>query len=113
MDREKLKQLEQELSLKTQAFEQSIYKLKNEISKLKSTCEHNRFIYDHGSNTGNYDPTCDCHWIDIECLDCGMKSSFYDDSDQYSYWQSRQYDKDIELGLSKDEYKIAKNKGLI
>jgi hypothetical protein len=113
MNREKLKQLNEELSRKTLDFENKVRELKSEIAELKSTCTHTRFVYSYGGNISNYAPTDDCYWINIHCLDCGMKKSFYDNDEQYHYWSCRQHDKDIELALSEEEYKLIKDKGLL
>lgn len=115
MDRDKLKQLNKQLADKTVKFEQSVASLKQQIHDLKAACTHTRFVYKYGSNTGNYDPSADCYWIDIACLDCGMKKSYYDDSnlEEYHYWSRRKYDKDVELVLEEDEYILIKEKGLL
>lgn len=38
-------------------------------------CEHPKksLFYMAGSNTGNYDPSSDCYWLDFDCNICGKR----------------------------------------
>ena len=43
------------------------------IYLLQQSCEHPNKSSKYGSNTGNYDPSADCYWIDHVCTDCGKR----------------------------------------
>ena len=45
--------------------------LRERKQELVDACPHENGLYDYKGNTGNYDPSCDCYWIDATCLDCG------------------------------------------
>lgn len=53
-----------------------------ELTNRRKKCSHNKITYKHGSNTGNYDPSSDCYWVTIKCLDCGNVQTFYDEGVQ-------------------------------
>jgi len=48
-----------------------IQKLREKINDIQDSCPHQNKNKKYKSNTGNYDPSCDSYWIDIDCLDCG------------------------------------------
>lgn len=55
-------------------------KWNHELKALQEYCNHSKenVVKKHKSNTGNYDPSSNSHWIDFECLDCGKKwTEFY------------------------------------
>ena len=58
-------------------------------------CEHphNQLKFKIGADTGNYDPSEDCYWIDVTCKKCGMFESFdsHEDSDDYRKYTSLKY----------------------
>ena len=56
-------------------------KLRSKIIKIQSKCLHDRGEYSYGSNTGNYDPSCDSYWVDFKCHDCLETMMYYSDSD--------------------------------
>jgi hypothetical protein len=41
------------------------------IEKAQESCVHESVEKKYGSNTGNYDPSCDCYWTEFKCNDCG------------------------------------------
>lgn len=41
-----------------------------EIIQLQDTCTHPNASEKHRGDTGNYDPTADCYWIEYKCPDC-------------------------------------------
>ena len=47
----------------------------NKIVKLQENCPHysDHTTQKYRGNTGNYDPTADNYWVEIECLICGKK----------------------------------------
>ena len=47
-----------------------IQKLESEISFIREKCLHPNAVKTHKSNTGNYDPSCDCYWTEFKCPDC-------------------------------------------
>lgn len=42
------------------------------INQLQNICIHPKETLEkkHGSNTGNYDPSCDYYWTEFYCLIC-------------------------------------------
>jgi hypothetical protein len=57
--------------------------LTRELSALQDACPHNDKTGKYGANTGNYDPSADCYWINVSCEDCGRTWTIYDDEDGY------------------------------
>lgn len=47
--------------------------LNAELDALQTVCDHLNLTMENGSNTGNYDPSCNCYWTDYECPDCGKR----------------------------------------
>ena len=43
--------------------------------KLQSKCTHPDVLIKHRGDTGNYDRTADCYWIEYKCPDCGKQWS--------------------------------------
>jgi hypothetical protein len=42
-----------------------------EINRIQDVlCDHSNKEGTHGSNTGNYDPSADCYWVQYACPDC-------------------------------------------
>lgn len=48
-----------------------IEKLVAEREQAREKCRHNNTVHRFFSDTGNYDPTQDCYWIEFRCYDCG------------------------------------------
>ena len=48
-----------------------IQRAQSKINKLRDTCPHPGATKEHKSNTGNYDPSCDCYWTEFRCPECG------------------------------------------
>ena len=55
------------------------------MTEERSKCQHTRVIFEHGSNTGNYDLRMDCYWNDVKCIDCGETFWFDSDKDDWNY----------------------------
>ena len=49
--------------------------LNEQLIALQDTCRHENVEKKYRSNTGNYDPTADCYWIDFHCPDCEKRWS--------------------------------------
>lgn len=64
-------------------------RLSQELYALQDACPHNDKTGKYGSNTGNYDPSADCYWINVACCDCGRTWSIYDDEDGYKGFNGR------------------------
>ncbi len=49
-----------------------IKKLEDQIRVIQEKCSHPEEAVDkkYRSNTGNYDPSADCYWIDFKCGLC-------------------------------------------
>lgn len=62
---------------------QEISDLYKKIDQIKELCPHKNNKKEYGGNTGNYDPSADIYWVDIECLDCGKRLRFYDHQEGY------------------------------
>ena len=73
--RDKIKELRSQISV-----------LNNELSTVQGSCTHGVAYYEYGANTGNYDPSEDCYWVDCYCVSCGKKQTFYDNSEEYSIY---------------------------
>ena len=54
-------------------LDQQIEELVRQRNELRSRCRHLHAVAKYGSNTGNYDPTQDCYWVDFHCYDCGRR----------------------------------------
>lgn len=53
--------------------------LQTQLQFIQDNCEHGNIAYKYKSNTGNYCPSDDSYWVDIKCLDCGCRKTYYDD----------------------------------
>lgn len=47
------------------------------LSNLQAECKHPNAERINGGDTGNYDRSSDCYWIDVKCPDCGFKERIY------------------------------------
>lgn len=45
----------------------------NQYRELQSECTHEYKESIYKSDTGNYDPSEDCYWMEHACPDCGKK----------------------------------------
>lgn len=61
------------------------------IAEIQKICQHDDVKASYGSNTGNYDPSNDSYWINVECLDCSKKFRAYseDNKEEYLKWSAR------------------------
>jgi hypothetical protein len=80
--------LEKQIAEKRQTAEfvkinQEINNLQKIINNIKDSCPHKNNIKKYDGNSGNYDPSADIYWVDIECLDCGKRLHFYDHEEGY------------------------------
>ncbi|ALP47201.1 hypothetical protein phiGrn1_0310 [Vibrio phage phi-Grn1] len=66
-------------------LEAQIAELQHKLEQERSRCQHTRVAYELKSNTGNYDPTCDCYWNEVKCIDCGTRMHFDSDDDNINY----------------------------
>lgn len=66
-------------------YQKQITTLQFKIAAIQESCQHENNIADYESNTGNYDPTSDCWWVFVKCLDCDKRMRFdsVKDSDLY------------------------------
>ncbi len=58
------------ISRKITAINNAMLDLVEMREKVRAECPHDNIKYTAGSNTGNYDPSCDSYWYDLECTDC-------------------------------------------
>ena len=51
--------------------------LQNQIREIQNECSHPEscLVKEYKGNTGNYDPTADCYWINFHCKLCDKKWS--------------------------------------
>jgi hypothetical protein len=54
---------------------QEIEKAHLELQKIQNECSHPKEVLskEHGSDTGNYDPSQDAYWTDFKCGVCGKQ----------------------------------------
>ena len=60
-----------------QSIESEIETLRKFLKALQEKCKHKNLETKYGSNSGNYDPSADCYWIDYYCPDCNKKWRVY------------------------------------
>lgn len=48
-----------------------------EEKNLQELCTHPNVEKKYKGNTGNYDPTADCYWIEFKCPDCQKRWKKY------------------------------------
>jgi hypothetical protein len=53
-------------------LEEQITELREKINLIQEQCNHpaGALSEKRGSSFGNYDPSCDCSWIDYNCSLC-------------------------------------------
>lgn len=61
---------QKQIAAKLKRIRKKIESSIKELRALQSECKHPNVNKKYGSNTGNYDPTADCYWIDFNCPDC-------------------------------------------
>lgn len=66
-------------------LEKSIGRARAKVNKLQAVCPHENVDAKYNSNTGNYDPTADCYWVEVKCLDCGKYMSFDSERERAEY----------------------------
>lgn len=64
-------QKKSKIRLEVAKLDQQIDELWQQREVLRTRCRHLHAVAKYGANTGNYDPTQDCYWIDFHCHDCG------------------------------------------
>jgi len=47
--------------------------IEKKIKTFQHKCKHVNIEKKHEANTGNYDPSSDCYWTHIKCLDCDKR----------------------------------------
>jgi hypothetical protein len=47
--------------------------LREQLGELQNLCKHPNVEKKYGGDSGNYDPSQDCYWIDWNCPDCGSR----------------------------------------
>lgn len=55
------------------------------IREVQRNCPHDNVTVAHRANSGNYDPSADSYWVDVDCLDCGSSMSYDADKDPTNY----------------------------
>ena len=68
-----------------QIIKQQIENLQKELKTEQDNCLHKNVMYETGANTGNYDPSSDCYWNDVQCIDCGKHFRFDSEEDPLNY----------------------------
>ena len=58
-------------------------RLSQELYALQDACPHNDKTGKYGSNTGNYDPSEDSYWYEINCKCC--KKAWSEDQSNSKY----------------------------
>lgn len=62
-----------------------ISRLTEKRNKLRDACEHLNHKAERGANTGHWDKSDDCWWVDVTCHDCGSYFHFDSDKDKENY----------------------------
>ncbi len=75
----KIKTKIQKLFKKRGIIDQQIRDIQN------GECSHVALVAKYGADTGNYDPSADCYWIDVDCEDCGWRAHFDSERDKEKY----------------------------
>lgn len=93
-------------------LKQHIKALQDEIRSIQEECSHDKVVYKYKSDTGNYDPSCDSYWIEIDCLCCN-KHIHIDSETEPHYYRSFEnyYGKD--LCVTEEEYEVLKSTGVL
>jgi hypothetical protein len=59
-----------QIQRKTKVIHDKCIDLNKQLVELQELCQHPDLNKQHGSNTGNYDPSVDIYWTDYFCPDC-------------------------------------------
>ena len=63
------------------------------IDRAIKKCTHSNHVAKYGGNCGNYDPTADIYWVEVNCMDCGQHLRFYDHQEEYNRnWNTKKND---------------------
>lgn len=54
-------------------LQDGIQKLQLIIKEIRNKCPHKNVIEKFGGSTGNYDPSNDCFWKEVHCIDCDFR----------------------------------------
>jgi len=75
------------MNTRIEEINKEISKLERELYEIRKSCLHENYKSEYGANTGNYDPSSDCYWINVECLDCGKFMMFDSVKDREQYYK--------------------------
>lgn len=70
-------------------YKKQIFNLKKKIAAIQDSCPHTNNKAKYESSTGGYDPSNDCWWIVVNCLDCGKYMRFDSVRDAEMYRDKR------------------------
>jgi len=56
-----------------EALQRQVTKATYKISELREVCPHDDLTYKYCGDTGNYDKSQDCYWIEWHCHDCSKR----------------------------------------
>ena len=78
---------------KAQKINEKIKKLYAELKVVQETeCKHDNPILKFDANTGNYDPSSDCYWVNVNCPDCLKVWTVYsEDKEEYHKYSMMKY----------------------
>lgn len=73
------------MNTKVESVIKKIGKLNDQLRNLQAECSHENVDAHYDSNTGNFDPMDDKHFVWVRCLDCDKRMSFdsLDHIDEY------------------------------
>lgn len=57
-------------------YQKQITTLQFKIAAMQDFCAHENNEAEYRSNTGNYDPSSNCYWVFVKCLDCDKRMRF-------------------------------------
>jgi hypothetical protein len=70
---------------KVEGILENMKKLQCTLEKEQNQCSHDNVKVEKNSNTGNYDPSDNQYWVNVECLDCGKYMIFDYEKDREQY----------------------------
>lgn len=62
-----------------------IASLNHKLSILQSKCPHENVDAKYGGSSGHFDPMDNSYWVEVKCLDCGMRMIFDSERDKNEY----------------------------
>ena len=65
-------------------YQEKIAKLQKQIEEEQQKCKHDNITGKYGSDIGNWDRSEDSYWLDVKCLECGLRWHYTSDEIEYN-----------------------------